>query len=110
MHETIDTPIFREIRRMAHEKGIEEGREEGREKGREEGREKGREEGRLETARLWLVRMVEARFKQLTPLVRQQTERVTNPDLLEDLMVRISAAQNSEEAWRAISQWEENTK
>lgn len=98
MYETIDTPIFREIRRIAHEEGI------------EQGIGLGIEKGRLETARLWLVRMVEARFKQLTPMVQQQVERVTEPEVLEDLMVRISAAQNLEEAQQAIVQWEENTK
>ena len=94
MHEMIDTPIFQLIR----------------EEGLEEGIGLGVEKGRLETARSWLVRMVEVRFKQLTPVVQQRAERVTDPEMLEDLMVRLSTAQNVEEAQQAISQWEENTK
>lgn len=94
MHEMIDTPIFQLIR----------------EEGLEEGIGLGVEKGRLETARSWLVHLVEVRFKQLTPVVQQRAERVTDPEMLEDLMVRLSTAQNVEEAQQAISQWEENTK
>ncbi len=108
MYETIDTPIFREIRRMAHEEGIEEGIGKGIGLGIEKGIGLGVEKGRLETARSWLVHLVEVRFKQITPVVQQRVERVTDPEVLEDLMVRISAAQNIEEAEQAISQWDSN--
>src|SRR5579875_1358402 len=106
-----DTPIFREIRRIAHEEGHEKGRQEGwqegLQEGRQEGLQEGRQEGQLETARRWLLRMTQTRFRPLTPLVQQQAELITNPDVLEELMVQINTAQNLEEAWHAFSQWVE---
>ena len=96
MHEAIDTPIFRELRRMGHEEGIEEGREEGR------------VEGLLLGLRSAVVLMVEARFGELKPLAQRQVEQITSEETLNALLIRIGVAQNIEEAEQALLDWKKN--
>ena len=96
MHEAIDTPIFREIRRMGHEEGI------------EEGREAERVEGLLLGLRSAVVMMVEARFGELKPLAQRQVEQITSEETLNALLIRIGVAQNIEEAGQALLDWKKN--
>jgi len=53
---------------LAREEGKEEGRQEGKEEGRQEGKEEGRQEGRT----TFLLLMLEAKFGEITKLVRDK--------------------------------------
>jgi predicted transposase YdaD len=70
-----------------------------------EGREKGREEGREEELQQELQRQREAlvdialdRFPRMVRLFKKQADTIEDPSLLLRLIVKISAAQSSDEA------------
>lgn len=89
---------FREI--------MKEGVQEGLEKGREEGREEGRQEG-LEALRMTLVKIVTARFPKFARLARGQAGIINDPEVLEDLIVKMSIVQSQEEAQHYLIDWPE---
>ena len=64
----------------------------------EEGVEKGREEGRLQGQREMLLMLVQSRFPELEALAKQQSEGITNPELLPPVNFKLLAAQTIEEA------------
>ena len=85
---------------------LKEGREEGREEGLEEGLEK-------ELARLrdFLLKTVEIRrMPELLSLAQQQAALIDNPDILNDLTLKIIAAETSKEAERALLNWNKPAK
>src|SRR5436305_533462 len=100
-----ETPMYKSIERRAREEALVEGREKGREEGREEGREKGHEEERqlrLSSLRQKLLMLQHKRFPQLSQLASKRVAQITRPDILEDLMVKLALAQDSDEAQEAL--------
>ncbi len=71
-------------------------------RGEEKGREEGREEGQLEALRQTVVDVIIERFPQLLRLARKQVAVVDSPTQLRHLVVKISIAQNIEEARREL--------
>ena len=90
-----DTPAFQDIR----EKGLQEGLE--------RGREEGLLEGGLEALRQALLAIVQARFPSLrmARLAKGQAAIIDDPAILQDLIVKVSLAQNAEEAQRYLLDW-----
>ena len=103
MHDImLDTPIMQEILREGMEKGIAEGLELGMEKGREEGREEGLELGRLEASRRILLILTEKRFPELVSLAQEQSSSIQDVEVINNLIVAISSAQNELEGYKAL--------
>ena len=64
----------------------------------EQGVEKGREEGRIQEQREMLLMLVQSCFPELEALAKQQSEGITNPELLPPVNFKLLAAQTIEEA------------
>ncbi len=95
MHDIMqESPIFQEILREGLEKGIE--------LGREKGLEQGLEQGRLEATRHILLILTEKRFPALTPLAQEQVARIQDLDVIDNLIVAVSSAQNELEGYYAL--------
>jgi len=95
MHDILrESPIYQEILR----EGREEGRERGREEGREQGREEGLQKGQLEALSQAVVDIVQERFPKLVRLTKKQVAVVKDAALLRHLIVKVSMAQDMEEA------------
>jgi len=95
MHDILrESPIYQEILR----EGREEGRERGREEGREQGREEGLQKGQLEALSQAVVDIVQERFPKLVRLTKKQVAVVKDAALLRQLIVKVSMAQDMEEA------------
>ena len=99
MHESLrDTPVYQEMTRWAreegHEKGLEEGLEKGLEKGLQQGRQQGLQEGILD--------VVIERFPELMRLAQERIVAVNKSETLRNLLVKMSVAQNMEEAKRYL--------
>ncbi|MBA2285968.1 MAG: Rpn family recombination-promoting nuclease/putative transposase [Ktedonobacteraceae bacterium] len=86
---------YKEIAEKAREKGLEKGLEEGLEKGLE----KGQQNGLIQA----LLAIVETRFPALLPQANAFVERVHDPSVLHHLIVRLTQAQNAEEARHSLS-------
>ncbi len=83
MHDIIqDSPIFQEILREGMEKGI--------------------EQGRLEATRRILLIVTEKRFPALVSLAQEQVERINDLDVIDNLIVALSSAQNELEGYHAL--------
>ena len=84
-----------------------ESREEGREEGRQEGLEEGRQEGKLEALRQTLLTIAQERFHnaKLTRLTKGQATIINDPDVLQDLILKVSLAQTLEEAQKYLLDW-----
>lgn len=96
MHDLLeDTPIMQEILSWGKEKGLEEGRQ--------KGLEEGRQEGRLEAWRQILLRLVAARFPDLTALAKEQTALIKQPEKLEGLAVKVALAYTPNEVHLLLS-------
>ncbi len=69
-------------------------------------REEGREEGR-EALRQALLAIVQARFPspRMARLAKGQAAIIDDPAILQDLIVKVSLAQNAEEAQRCLLDW-----
>src|SRR6266567_7510632 len=99
MHESLrDTPVYQEMTRWAreegHEKGLEEGLEKGLEKGLQQGLQQGLQEGILD--------VVIERFPELMRLAQERIVAVNKSETLRNLLVKMSVAQNMEEAKRYL--------
>ena len=87
MHDILrESPIYQEILR------------EGREEGREQGREEGLQKGQLEALSQAVVDIVQERFPKLVRLTKKQVAVVKDVALLRQLIVKVSMAQDMEEA------------
>jgi len=97
--------ILRETR--AYQEMTKESREEGREEGRQEGLEEGRQEGKLEALRQTLLTIAQERFHnaKLTRLTKGQATIINDPDVLQDLILKVSLAQTLEEAQKYLLDW-----
>ncbi len=105
MHNILrEAPFYQEIL----QEGREEGREEGLEKGLEEGLEKGRKEG-LQLLRQTLVKFVQARFPspKMIRLAKGQAAIIDDPNVLQDLTLKVGLAQTAEEAQHYLLDWPE---
>ncbi len=76
--------------------------QEGREVGLEEGLEKGYKEGKLEGLRETLLAIVQTRFPKVLRLAKGQAAIIDDPAALENLIVKVSIAQDAKEAKRAL--------
>jgi predicted transposase YdaD len=83
MHDILrETPIYQEILK----------------EGREEGLEQGLQRGQLEALRQAVVEVVVERFPRLVRLTKKQVALIEDPELLRHVLVKVSVAQNAEEA------------
>ncbi|MDQ2903824.1 MAG: hypothetical protein ABI456_00565 [Ktedonobacteraceae bacterium] len=79
--------------------------EKGRQKGLEEGREEGRHEGLIQA----LLAIVETHFPTLMPQAASLVERVHDPLRLQHLIVLLTLAQSTEEAYDTLRTWSNST-
>ena len=61
-----------------------------------------RQEGKLEGFQQALLKFVQRRFPEMVDLTKKQIDGVEDPELLEDLLINISLAQNVQDAIRAL--------
>jgi len=61
-----------------------------------------RQEGKLEGFQQALLKIVQRRFPEMVDLTKKQIDGVEDPELLEDLLINISLAQNVQDAIRAL--------
>src|SRR5947209_3972434 len=80
---------------------------ESREEGRQEGLEEGRQEGKLEALRQTLLTIAQERFHnaKMTRLTKGQATIINDPDVLQDLILKVSLAQTLEEAQNYLLDW-----
>jgi predicted transposase YdaD len=81
---------------------IQRGREEGMEKGMEKGIEKGLDKGLTQGEQRALLAMIQKRFPDILESARELVSDISNSGTLENLVVEVSVAQNSQEALQAI--------
>jgi len=116
-----DTPAFQQIFALGEEKGLQQGLQQGIEKGLEkglqqglekglqQGLEKGRQEERQEvvqTLRQTLLTLVTQRFSKLKTLAKAQLSLIEQPQILEDLFLKIALARTQEEAQEYLLTWD----
>ena len=120
-----DTPAFQQIFALGEEKGLQQGLQQGIEKGIEkglqqgiekgiekglqQGLEKGRQEERQEvvqTLRQTLLTLVTQRFSKLKTLAKAQLSLIEQPQILEDLFLKIALARTQEEAQEYLLTWD----
>jgi predicted transposase YdaD len=92
-----ETPAYKVLTREAREEGIEIGFERGIERGIEQGIEQERKRA-LQLQRELLLNVVKARFPKLVRLARKQGSVIDEAKVLNDLIVKVSAARTMEEA------------
>ncbi len=63
-----------------------------------QGVEKGREEGRIQGQREMLLKLIQLRFPELEALAKQQTDGITDPEILPPVNFKLLAAQTVAEA------------
>lgn len=98
MHDLLrESPFFQEIL----QEGREEGLQEGLQKGLQEGLQKLHQE-KLEALRETLLKVVQARFPKVVRLAKGQAAIIDDLETLEDLIVKVSTAQNAKEAKRYL--------
>ena len=91
MHDILrESPFYQEI--------LKEGREEGLEEGLKEGLEEGLQEGKLEAFREVLLAIVQVRFPKLVRLTKGLAAITEDPEVLQNLILKMSTAQTFEEA------------
>ncbi len=71
--------------------------EQGVEKGREQGREEERQQ-ELQRQRQTIIGFVQRRFPEITALAEQQTAKITDPEMLQTVILKLLDAQTIEEA------------
>jgi predicted transposase YdaD len=79
--------------------------EQGREQGLEQGVEKGREEERqqeLQRQRQTIIGFVQRRFPEITALAEQLTAKITDPETLQTVILKLLDAQTVEEARQVL--------
>ncbi len=71
-------------------------------KGEEKGKEQGRQEGELRARRQSVLDVTQARFAELVPLIKKNVETITDLNILQSLLIKISVAKNVQEAVQAL--------
>ena len=74
----------------------------GEEKGKEQGKEQGRQEGELRARRQSVLDVTQARFAELVPLIKKNVETITDLNILQSLLIKISVAKNVQETVQAL--------
>ncbi|HZU71086.1 MAG TPA: hypothetical protein VFA09_27670 [Ktedonobacteraceae bacterium] len=100
------SPLYQELLRRGAEEGRKEGRKEGLEEGLEEGRKQERQR-RIQDRRDTVVSFVQMRFPELIPLAEQQVNSIQDLDELHNLLLRLFAAQDAEEATQLLTETHE---
>jgi len=85
----------------AYQEILQEGVEKGLEKGREEGLEKERQQ-RLKDQRQMLMTIVETHFPNITQLAKKQAHAMKDPEALQNLVLKVFAAQSEEQATQIL--------
>jgi predicted transposase YdaD len=92
--------VYQFILQEGREEGLQEGLQEGREEGLQEGLQEGREEERrqeVQRLRHMLTTYVEMRFPTVVPDARKHVETIQDPDVLQQVTLKIFAAQSEEQ-------------
>src|SRR5258707_10098388 len=99
MHQDIlrESWVYQEIGQEFLEQGFEKGLEQGLVQGLEKGREQ-----RLQDLRQMILSLVQLRFPEITEQAGQQVERITDPELLKALNLKLLAAQELDEAKKIL--------
>jgi len=97
-----ESPAFQKIMQVGWKEGMEEGRQEGIQEGIVQGHQE-----TLKTLRQTLLKIVNARFPKILHLAKGQGAIIDDPDVLEDLIVKISTAQTLQEAQNYLIDWPE---
>lgn len=102
-----DSWVYQKILREGHEKGLNQGLEkglsQGLEKGLSQGLSQGLEKGLALGEQRALLAIIQKRFPEIVPSVRQQISGVTDINLLESLIADVSVTQTSQEALEVLS-------
>ena len=93
-----DTWAYQEIM----EEGREEGREEGLKQGLQEGLKEGLQEG-LQALRQILLSITQTSYPELEALARVKAALITEPNVLQDVTLKMLAARNNEEARQILN-------
>jgi len=116
-----DTPVYQHIFAQGKEEGIVLGIEKGKEKGIVLGIEKGKEEGivlgiekgrneerqeTLQTLRQTLLTLTAQRYPKLKTLAKGQLLLIEQPQILENLFLKIALARTQEEAQDCLLTWD----
>ena len=90
----------------AYQEILQEGREEGLQQGRQEGLQQALQQ-RLEDQRQVLITFIQKHFPNLTSLAKKRAKAITDPEMLQSVVLKLLAAQTEEEAkqlLRAVAQ------
>ena len=104
-----DTPVYQHIFAQGKEEGIVLGIEKGKEEGIVLGIEKGRNEERqetLQTLRQTLLTLTAQRYPKLKTLAKGQLLLIEQPQILENLFLKIALARTQEEAQDCLLTWD----
>ncbi len=96
-----DTWAYQEIMQEGREEGLRLGIQEGLQEGRQEGRQEGvleERQQRLKDQRQMLMTIVQLHFPQKASLAQEQTENITDPEILQGMVLQLLTAQNEEQA------------
>ena len=99
MHRDVlrDSWAYQEILQEGLQKGLEKGREEGLEKGLEKERQQ-----RLKDQRQMLMTIVETHFPNVAQLAKKQAHAIKDPQVLQNLVLKVFAAQTEEQAMQML--------
>jgi predicted transposase YdaD len=92
-----DTWAYQEIMQEGREEGLKLGIQEGRQEGRQEGVLEERQQ-RLRDQRQMLMTVVGLHFPQIASLAQEQAESITDPEVLQAMVLQLLTAQNEEQA------------
>jgi predicted transposase YdaD len=91
---------------MFHESWVVQGYiQEGRQKGLQEGMQKGLQEGKLTVLRETIGKLIQARAPKLVATTKAQVETITDPIVLEDLLVAISVTHDEQGILSTLAQF-----
>lgn len=96
-----DTWAYQEIMEEGREEGLQKGLQEGLQKGLQEGLKAGFQEGLqegLQALRQILVSIIQRSFPELVPFAREKADLMQDPKVLQDVTLKLLAAQTVEEA------------
>jgi predicted transposase YdaD len=85
------------------QKGVEKGLQQGVQQGLQQGVQQGLQET-LRRQRQAILGLLQKRFPELVDLTQKQLNSVTDPDALQDLVVKAGTAQNAKEILSALSE------
>jgi flagellar biosynthesis/type III secretory pathway protein FliH len=98
-----ETPAYQSILQQ----GIEEGLEQGLEQGVERGIERERQD-RLHSLRQKILQVFQMRFPKMKKLAQGPIASVEDPELLEDLLIRVAMAETAEKVLQYLQELDED--